>query len=88
MDASEEPFFVTIDEPNLIIITCKKPEERDETVTRLKKTIIFRKIYRHQTNPAVAIIPCNDQKKRDRLLATILTTMRFVRVITGVKKDV
>lgn len=81
MDVSEEPFTVTVnDGPPEIIITCKKVSERDETVRKLRKTFIFRKI-RAGISPDVCIIPCITIKKRDRLLAMILVTMQMLRKI-------
>ena len=82
MDASEEPFCVTVDdEPCRLVITAKKSEERNIITKKLKKTIIFRGIYNDPDDEYQCFIPCKHIKQRDKRLAVILVSMQMMRKI-------
>lgn len=78
----DEPFTVTADYDNLIvIITAKKKEERDTIYRKLKwYTIIFRKIKKHPDFENQCFIKCKTEKELEKKLAVILTTMQMVRM--------
>ena len=81
MKASDEPWVVNADYDELkIIFTCKKVEERDTIHKRLRWTPGFTKIKKSLDDNKVLYIKCKTEKKLDKKLAVILTTMNMLRL--------
>jgi len=81
MEIIDEPWTVeTEDAPPSIILTCKKADERDLIVRKLKYSLVFRKIKRDKENPLRCTISCKHLKDRDKKLAIMLTTMNMIRI--------
>ena len=77
MDASEHPWSVICDDnPPRIILTCNKPEERNEILKGLKKTIIFRKFKKYPHNKTDLVLECKSCKKRDAMFNVMMLGMK------------
>jgi len=81
MKPEDEPWVVSADYDELkIIFTCKKVEERDLIHKRLKWTPGFTKIKKSLEDDKLLYIKCKTEKKLDKKLAVILTTMNMIRL--------
>lgn len=76
----DEPFTVTTDENNNVVLTCKNPAERDLVIKKLKWSVVFRKIHADPNTKSKCLIPCKNEKDLNKKLAIIFTTMRIIRV--------
>ena len=81
MKAFDEPWMVSADYDELkVIFTCKKVEERDTIYKKLRWTPGFTKIKKSLDDNKVLYIKCKTEKKLDKKLAVILTTMNMLRL--------
>jgi len=81
MNAGDEPWTVSADYENFkVIITAKKASERDIIHKRLRWTPGFTKIKKDLSDDVTLTIKCKTEKKMERKLAMILTTMNLLRI--------